>query len=218
MSQVESSPKSNVILQFRDRFARSSTSRHVVSALIVVGLFFSITWVWNNSLLFSGDRVHSAEQIEEALGLISDSKIIRLRHESLVSQTKERQKLSREINVWLPTEIDWETTALGVEQLASKSGVLLVDMQKNELHTGVRVSVQSATCRIAGSFEEICQFLQGLSQGEKPVWCDGIVMTRSSTRDKEPSQCDATLTLRFPIRGQQTIADKLASLGDNNAT
>ncbi|QDT10006.1 hypothetical protein [Planctomycetes bacterium K23_9] len=199
-------------------FSQSVVGCHVMSACVAACLAIATAWVWQNSYWFAGDKLHSQEQIHDAIELISQSAEIRQQHAAAKLETAARSDDAAEIRHWLPLSVDWDKQKRFLVQLAQQTDVELVDVEKKQVHVGMRVGTVTSTCQINGTFDQICQFLSQLPRASTPIWCDGVKLKRSREKANQPNRCQATLSLRSPFTGQKTIAEKIISLELPNAT
>lgn len=178
-------------------------------ALVIIGCMVAVV---QNKLWFAKDLVHSSEQVEDSIKLVSESQHWRDKYAGLVSVSRETNDRLAEVRRWLPEEIDWLEAEDGIRIVAIKCNVQVTVDRKGDPHVGKRVGIVQANCIVNGSYEDVCQFLHELPNLERPIWCSSIRVIRESTG------CIATLKLRMPYAAKDTVAEKLFAAGANHAS
>jgi hypothetical protein len=216
--------------QLNENTARSDASRlkmrpannvmmcHAIGALVTAALLTAIFWISQNRLAFSSDQNHTASQVSEATRLISNSDDIRQRFVSLQSDSAKYRSKAKTIKNWLPPSINFDQQRVSLQQLANDCGLKLSRLKREGICDGTRLSVATATCRVDGTLDQICLFLHKLPSSDSPVWCSGVSIKSSEQDGSESDACTATIDLRLPFVGQNTIAEKLTRVCLSNAT
>lgn len=178
-------------------------------ALVIIGCMVAVV---QNKLWFAKDSVHSSEQVEDSIKLVSESKQWRDKYAELVSFSRQTSGRITEVRRWLPKEIDWREAEDRIRTVAIKCNVQVTVDRKGDSRRGKRVGIVPANCIVNGSYEDVCQFLHELPNLERPIWCSSIRIIRESTG------CIATLKLRMPYAAKDTVAEKLFAAGASHAS
>jgi len=82
----------------------------------------------------------------------------------------------------------------------------MIDIQRGEIETGNRVTILRASCRMEGSYGSVCKTLHDFTTMVYPIWVSELDMQIGPP--EVPVR--ATVQLRIPVIGSQTIAAYLA--------
>ena len=205
------SSKNNFEFNWLMSFFSTPRRCHIVGGVIACSLIVASGWMSAKGREVFRDRKHSQYKIAESAQLISQASNLRSEHELELKLSKRYETELAEIKQWLPESVDWKTSKQTFKELAEKSGVQMLSVERKSSHLGSRVHVLSAKCEVNGTYTQVCKFIHSLTSLSKPVWCDSVQLKRNE-RVSEPGEairCDATLTLRMPFVGDDTTAEKL---------
>ena len=182
---------------------------HLLGGSLSLALATGIAWIWFNADYFAKDERYSLKQIEQATQLVSEADSLRRTYADHVLVTNQNAVRKKEIEQWLPLAIDWNKASGQIDDLADEHNLRLTSLHRGDEMKGGRVAVQKATCEVVGSYSDLCKFLHEIANGPQPVWCDSIRIHRVQDEDAEAATCTASVSLRLPFAGPNTIAGKL---------
>ena len=117
----------------------------------------------------------------------------------------------------LPASVDWDDKQQELLDLADECSLAVLSIEEDAKHNGSRVAVIAASCKLRGSYANVCQMLHQLCQRDQPLWCEAIKMTRVSELENDTPLCEATLKLRIPFAGKDTLGANLVRSGQYHA-
>lgn len=196
---------------------------HIAGATVSVVIVAAITYVRSPvnviAALVTSDEV--VIDIEDAAQLIAEADHWHQRYTTVYRESKVIDARVASIRDWLPQQPDPDATHATIQSIAETNGIKLIEFSPQATHVGQRVGVVAATCRLDGSFADLCRFLHALCDGNSGIACNEIVVDRATVEPGQAvsgtSPCAAVVSLRIPFAADTTTAARLISQGNSDA-
>jgi hypothetical protein len=207
-------------------FAQRSVSMlwcHIAGTTISIVILAAIAYVWSqrNEMVAQVTAGEVVIDIDDAAHLIAEADSWRQQYTTAFRESEAIDARVASIRDWLPKKPDLDATHATVRSIAETNGITLIEFSPQGTHVGQRVGVVAATCRLDGSFADLCRFLHAICGENSGIACDKIVLDRVNVGPGEDvsgmSPCAAVVSLRVPFAADATTAARLLSQGTSDA-
>lgn len=196
---------------------------HIAGATLSVVIVAAITYVGSQENVMAA-QVTADEvviDIEDAAQLIAEADHWRQQYTTVFRESEVIDARVAAIRDWLPQQPDPDSTHATVRSIAEANGITLIEFSPQGTHVGQRVGAVAASCRLDGSFADLCRFLHALCDGHSGIACDQIVLDRATVGPGQDvsgtSPCAAVVSLRIPFAADTTTAARLITQGNSDA-
>lgn len=188
----------------------SAVRCHAVGMTLSILLVSATAWIWSNAEFFEQDNRYTFEQLANARLLEQQGDTIRMAYAKSKSLKDKTDARTAEIESWLPSELQWKDTDARIRKLVKSANLEMktIDQQRQD-QVGQRIGINKVTCKLHGSYTDLCRFLDALVKDEQPIWCDRVRIERAPKDSTVKAECAATVSLRVPFAANGTIAAKL---------
>lgn len=175
---------------------------HILCAVICATLACSTLWLSNQPNEVLQSDMELPLRVEEAEGLVANATQWTREWKQEKAGEVSLQRAAAKAISWIPRQLDWQRTMGDLQALAVGCDLLLVEIRPGEEFDGSRVAIRTAMCQVEGTYEAICQFLDGLVKLEHPVWASELTMQNNAKG--EPLA--VVIHLRIPMAGTRTAS------------
>ena len=192
-------------------------------------LLIAITvWVWLNPQVLSTDKLHSQDEIDNAIQLVSHQERLQNQFNRSLEQARRNKERVERISSWLPRQRSWDNVRASIQERAETHGVQVVSLRRGKKHSGARLAVLLCHCELQCSYRNLCGFLHSLAVDDQPLWVDELRILRrdgpssnriaqEGSRDSDV-ECFAMISIRIPLVGENTSASMLPPPGGSHET
>ncbi len=182
--------------------SRTLFAIHAGCMLVCGSLALGSYWLVKQPNELSPTELDLPLPIEEAERLVANAKMW---SEELAQVQALNAKLRNDavaVIAWVPLQFDWQRTMKDVQSLAESRDLILVEIRPGDEFDGSRVAIHTATCQLEGTYESVCQFLDGLAKLEYPIWASEL----SLDIDADSGLLTVVAHLRVPAAGKRTAS------------
>lgn len=196
---------------------------HLAGAGLGLMLMIAIALVWSRQrvVITEVERDGVFVDLADAAELIANADQWREEHATSLAQARLIDAQVESIRSWLPLESDWESTRHALRELAETCEVTVITLNESGSHVGSRVGVTTASCRVRGSYRDLCKYLYAFSGTDQPITVSELTIERIPF-DREidrrgESPCIANFAIRILAAAEGSLAGKLLADGSPSA-